>query len=211
MRYPGNIVRLQADIKRIKEAADKMRHLLDDLLELSRIGRLMNPPRQVPFADIVAEALVLVSGQLRERGVAVEVAPNLPTIYGDRVRLVELLQNLIDNAAKFMGDQPQPQIAIGARQQGVEPVFYVQDNGIGIDPQYQQKIFGLFEKLNPAAAGTGIGLALVKRIVEVHGGQVWAESTGDGLARRSALPFLMRRGSEGRSNVTLFQAVMLDA
>jgi PAS domain S-box-containing protein len=176
----GNIVRLQADIQRIKEAADKMRHLLDDLLELSRIGRLMNPPRQVPFAEIVAEALALVGGQLGARGVAVDVAPDLPSVYGDRVRLVELLQNLIDNAAKFMGDQLQPRIVIGVREQVAERVFFVQDNGIGIVPAYQQKIFGLFEKLDAAAVGTGIGLALVKRIVEVHGGRIWAESQGDG-------------------------------
>ena len=176
----GNIVRLQADIRRIKEAADKMRHLLDDLLELSRIGRLMQPPRQLPFAEIVAEALALVGGQLNERGVVVEVAPDLPNAYGDRVRLVELMQNLLDNAAKFMGDQPQPCIAVGVREQGAERVFYVQDNGIGIDPKYQQKVFGLFEKLDPAAAGTGIGLALVKRIVEVHGGRIWVELAGAG-------------------------------
>lgn len=176
----GNTVRLQSDIQRIKEAADKMRHLLDDLLELSRIGRLMNPARQVPFAEIVADALALVGGQLSERGVAIEVAPELPSAYGDRARLVELLQNLIDNAAKFMGDQPQPRIAIGVREQGEERIFYVQDNGIGIDPKYQQKIFGLFEKLDPEASGTGIGLALVKRIAEVHGGRIWVESEGVG-------------------------------
>jgi PAS domain S-box-containing protein len=176
----GNVVRLQSDIQRIKDAADKMRRLLDDLLELSRIGRLMNPPRLVPYAEIVAEALSLVGGRLSERGVAVEVAAELPNIYGDRLRLVEVLQNLLDNACKFMGDQPQPRIAIGVCQQGLEQVFYVRDNGIGIDARYQQQVFGLFEKLEASGDGTGIGLALVKRIVEVHGGRVWVESQGAG-------------------------------
>ena len=176
----GNTARLQSDIQRIKEAAIKMRRLLDDLLELSRIGRLMNPPQQIAYAEIVAEALSLVGGRLSERGIAVEVAADLPQVYGDRLRLVEVLQNLLDNASKFMGDQPQPRIAIGVCQQGLEQAFYVQDNGIGIDPRYHQQVFGLFEKLEAVGDGTGIGLALVKRIVEVHGGRVWIESQGAG-------------------------------
>ncbi|MFN2109074.1 MAG: sensor histidine kinase, partial [Anaerolineae bacterium] len=80
------------------------------------------------------------------------------------------------NACKFMGNQPSPQIEIGAWQDAGEMVFYVRDNGIGIDPQYHDKVFGLFEKLDPKSEGTGIGLALVKRIVETHGGRIWMES-----------------------------------
>jgi signal transduction histidine kinase len=102
---------------------------------------------------------------------------NLPTIFGDRQRIHEVLQNLIDNAAKFMGDQPSPRIDIG--QQGElqgKPVFFVRDNGIGISPQYKDRIFGLFDKLDGQTEGTGVGLALVKRIVEFHGGRVWVES-----------------------------------
>jgi signal transduction histidine kinase len=79
-----------------------------------------------------------------------------------------------------MGDQPNPQIEIGVRNQSGEPIIFVKDNGIGIEPQYQTKIFGLFEKLDPTVEGTGIGLALVKRIVETHGGKVWVESEGLG-------------------------------
>jgi signal transduction histidine kinase len=176
----GNVGRLQADIQRIKDAADKMRNLLDDLLELSRIGRLMNPPRQVAYTEIVAEALALVGGRMSDRGVSVDVAPELPAVYGDRARLVEVLQNLLDNACKFMGDQPRPRIEIGHCTQGAERVFYVRDNGIGIDPRYHRQVFGLFEKLESTGEGTGIGLALVKRIIEVHGGRVWVESEGAG-------------------------------
>jgi len=103
----------------------------------------------------------------------------LPSVYGDRLRIVEVVQNLVENAAKFMGDQPKPRIRIGARF-GDEPVLLVQDNGIGIEPRHQDRIFGLFQKLDPEAEGTGVGLALVKRIVEVHGGRVWVESAGRG-------------------------------
>ncbi len=176
----GRTDRVMADINRIKEAAHKMQRLLDELLELARVGRMMNQPQSLSFETIVHEALELVHGRLSERGVQVEVAQNLPTVYGDRTRLVEVMQNLVDNAAKYMGSQPQPRLEIGVQEQEGQPVFFVRDNGIGIEPQYHQKVFGLFDQLNPHSEGTGIGLALVKRIVEVHGGRIWVESAGIG-------------------------------
>jgi signal transduction histidine kinase len=88
------------------------------------------------------------------------------------------MQNLIDNAAKFMGDQPEPRIEIGANKESQGYAFFVRDNGVGIEWKHQSKIFGLFDKLDPHSEGTGIGLALVKRIVEVHGGRIWVESKG---------------------------------
>lgn len=176
----GNIERLQNDIGRIHAATDKMQLLLDDLLELSRIGRLVNPSETIAFRSIVDEALDLVQGRIAAVGVAVVVAPDLPLVYGDRARLTEVLQNLLENAARFMGAQPDPCIEIGVRRQNGEQVLYVRDNGIGIEPRYQQRVFGLFEKLDAQSEGTGIGLALVKRIIEVHGGRIWVESAGPG-------------------------------
>jgi signal transduction histidine kinase len=176
----GNVERLQADIARITDATDTMQDLLNDLLELSRIGRLMNPPEAAPFEAIVREALKRVEGRLTACEVQVEIAPGLPMISGDQPRLVEVVQNLVDNAIKFMGNQPKPQIKIGVKQQGDETLFFVADNGIGIVPQYHEKIFGLFERLDPMIEGTGVGLALVKRIIEVHGGRIWVESEGQG-------------------------------
>ena len=87
---------------------------------------------------------------------------------------------LIENAARFMGDQAAPRIEIGTRRDSEETVCFVRDNGIGIDPRYFQKVFGLVERLDAATEGTGVGLALVKRIVEIHGGRVWVESEGVG-------------------------------
>jgi len=100
-------------------------------------------------------------------------------VTGDRQRLVEVLQNLLDNAAKFMGHQPDPRIEIGQRGEDAEHgkiIFYVKDNGIGIAPEHHERIFGLFNQLDPKMGGTGVGLALVKRIVEFHGGRIWVES-----------------------------------
>ncbi len=174
----GDTGRTQADIERIAQATEKMDRLLQELLELSRIGRVMNPPESVSFSAVVEEACELQQGIIQARGVAVEVAPDLPEVRGDRIRLAEVVQNLIHNACRFMGDQAEPRVTVG--QQGRDPegkvILFVRDNGIGIDPKHHERVFGLFEKLDAGSEGTGIGLALVKRIVEVHGGRVWVES-----------------------------------
>jgi len=176
----GNIERLNKDISRISSAASKMRQLLDELLELSRVGRLDNPYIDVTFADLANEAVELVAGQISATGVNVKITPDLPSVYGDRQRLLEVVQNLVDNAVKFMGNQTKPEVEIGVRREDGENVFYIKDNGTGIDPKYQDRVFGLFDQLNPGIEGSGIGLALVKRIIETHGGLIWVESEGLG-------------------------------
>ncbi len=177
----GNTNRLKENLGHIRLAADKMRQLLNDLLELSRAGQLTAPPQAIPLNQLVAEALALLAGPINLRGVQVQVAPALPTITGDRPRLLQVFQNLIENAIKFMGHQPNPIIKIGGRNHGDYALCYIQDNGIGIDPLYHQRIFNVFDRLTTETEGTGIGLSLVKRIVEVHHGQVWVESAGAGL------------------------------
>ncbi|NWF65006.1 MAG: PAS domain S-box protein [Chloroflexi bacterium] len=171
----GNISRLRGDIKRIADATEKMQTLLNELLELSRIGRLVNPAAQVPFNAIVEEAISIVQGRLQNANIQVNIQSAMPSVYVDRPRMVEALQNLIDNAAKFV--KTDPRIEVG--QQGLDgemPIFYVRDNGIGIDPIHHERIFGLFNKLDADSEGTGVGLALVKRIIEVHKGRIWVQS-----------------------------------
>jgi len=176
----GNVERLTADIARISDAVAKMQRLLNELLELSRIGRVVNPPQAVPFGLLAREAEALVAGRIAERGVEVRIEEGLPPVWGDRARLLEVVQNLIDNAVKFMGDQERPLVEIGLRQDSPERVFFVSDNGVGIDPAFRDRVFGLFEKLDPDSEGTGVGLALVRRIVALHGGRVWVESGKNG-------------------------------
>jgi PAS domain S-box-containing protein len=189
----GNIERLKKDTQRIQEAVNKMHALLTELLELSRIGRMMNPPVIVPFDDLIKDALDAVHGQLEERRVTVQSQPNLPPVQGDRQRLTEVLQNLIDNAAKYMGEQPDPRIEIGQKgEEDGRPIFFVKDNGIGIAPEYHERIFGLFNKLDALSDGTGVGLALVKRIIEFHGGRIWVESE---LEKGSTFYFTLPRES----------------
>jgi signal transduction histidine kinase len=170
--------RFNEDVARIASAVDKMQTLLNELLELSRIGRIVNPPQEVPFDAIVWEALSLLSGPLDAAQIRLKVAAEFPVVRVDRTRIVEVIQNLVNNAVKFMGDQAEPLIEIGVQGTDTDgkPIFYVRDNGIGIEPQYHERIFGLFNRLDPTIEGTGIGLTLVKRIIETHGGRIWVES-----------------------------------
>jgi signal transduction histidine kinase len=185
----GDLQKFNNDVQRIREAAEKMQNLLNDLLELSRVGHLMNSPEKVGFGEIVQEALSLVDIRLDEKKIKVIVQEDLPAVYVDRARLVEVVQNLLDNAAKFMGEQPEPQIEIGANRENNQLVFHVKDNGIGIDSMHHERVFGLFNKLDSHSEGTGIGLALVKRTIEVHGGSIWIDSSaGKGATFYFTLP-----------------------
>jgi len=134
----------------------------------------------VPLGELAHEAVELVKGRIESRGIAVDISPGLPVVRADRPRLLQVLQNLVENAVKFAGEGPAPRLEIAARQDGGETVFFVRDNGRGIEPRFLERVFDLFEKMDPAAEGTGVGLALVRRIVEAHGGRAWAESDGPG-------------------------------
>jgi len=172
----GYFDKVSRALNRIRDATKKMQRLLDELLELSRIGRIVNSPKDVPFGELVKETLELVEGQLRERHIQVRVEAKFPIVHVDRVRMIEVIQNLIVNAVKFMGEQTSPVIEIGSRVEDGKTVFFVKDNGMGIAPEFHERIFGLFNKLDSLTDGTGIGLALVKRIIEVHGGKIWVQS-----------------------------------
>ena len=176
----GNIDQLKQDIAHISNATVQMRILLDELLELSRIGRVTNPSEPIPLNELITEVIMMAPGLIEVENVEIIVEPDLPTVYGDRRRLFEVMQNLIDNAVKFTGKQPNPRIEIGATSQETEILCFVRDNGVGIKPQYHETVFGLFDRLDPSIEGTGIGLALVKQIIEVHNGKIWVESAGDG-------------------------------
>jgi PAS domain S-box-containing protein len=197
----GRFERCDSSVERIDNAARHMMGLLNDLLELSRIGRMINPSQSVPFGQLASEVMELLTGTLTERGARVLVQPDLPTVHGDLPRLREVLQNLVENACKFTDRQTDPCIEIGCEGPDAEsgqPIFFVRDNGLGFDPSYGERIFGLFDQLDPSRGGTGIGLALVKRIVAQHGGRVWAEShgVGTGATFRFTLPTAARNAPE---------------
>ena len=174
----GNMEKIKSGINRITAAATKMQTLLNDLLELSRVGRIMNKPEDIPFNEIVNEAVDHVHGQLEKLDAIIESQSEYPVVHGDKVRLVEVVQNLIENALKYSTPNTKPHIEISTNEYDSNgyPIFFVRDNGIGIEEQYHENIFGLFNKLDAQSEGTGIGLSLVKRIIEVHNGRIWVRS-----------------------------------
>ncbi|MBK8822719.1 MAG: PAS domain-containing protein [Anaerolineales bacterium] len=196
----GDMIRFDNDLARVINATDKMQNLLSDLLELSRVGRIINPLENIEFSEIIKETLSLVLNPLMLDAIQVEILDPLPIVCCDRARIVEVLQNLVTNAVKFMGEQSAPHIQIGAAgfdNNSGYPILFVKDNGVGIEAQYHERVFGLFNRLSSDNEGTGIGLAIVKRIIEVHGGRIWLESAGrnKGSTFYFTLPF-----AEGERN-----------
>ncbi len=188
----GNTERAAVDAERIEAAGSSMYRLLNDVLELSRVGRVVNPPEEVPLATLAREVMEPLESRLSAGGVTITIADDLPTLHGDHKRLHEVLQILVENAIKYMGQQPEPRVEIDARQDGDETVCHVRDNGIGIEPKYQERIFDLFDQLDQGIDGSGIGLALAKRIVEIHGGRMWCKS--DGMGHGSTFCFTIPAG-----------------
>lgn len=194
--------RIERDMRAIGGAADRMSHLLQQLLELSRAGKIADLTERINLNELADEVVQHLAVRIASAGGTVQILAGLPTVVGDRVRLREVLQNLIENSLKF---QQQPglgvHIEIGAERRDGEQVCFVADNGIGIEPEYHDKVFGLFERLSVEHEGTGVGLALVKRIIEVHGGRIWVESAGTGQGCRFCFTFGTEVGSAAPADI----------
>ncbi len=167
-------------LRMVEENATRMENLLGALRQYLQIAESQNPVlAQVDCEAVLAAALQNLSGAIHESRAAITHDP-LPTVYCAEVVLLQLFQNLISNAIKYRDEDP-PRIHVSAASSGPEWVFSVRDNGIGIEPQYLEYVFGVFKRLQPHRyAGTGIGLALCKAAVERIGGRIWAESEGRG-------------------------------
>jgi PAS domain S-box-containing protein len=171
------------------DGAERMKRMITDLLDYSRVGIAGKPVDEVPAQEILEEALENLAAAIRESGARVSADP-LPALWVDRAQFVRLFQNLIGDAIKFRGEAT-PRIHVGVLPQGGAWQFSFSDNGIGIEPQYLERIFGLFQRLHERSAfpGTGMGLALCRKIVEQHGGRMWAESTpGEGTTFHFTVP-----------------------
>ncbi len=176
-RYKGRLDG-EADelITHIVEGATRMRALILDLLSYSRVGTRGSDLKPVDSAAALEKALSYLQAAINECGATV-TADELPTVTADPVQLTQLFQNLVGNALKYRGPQA-PVVHVAFRRHGADCEFAVSDNGIGIEPQYFERIFLIFQRLHTRAeySGTGIGLALCRKIVERHGGRIWLES-----------------------------------
>jgi len=172
------------------DGAKRMQQLINDLLAFSRVGRTTDSFVEVSLGELFGQATQTLSLTIESLQAEVTAADNLPTVRGDPVLLTQLLVNLIGNALKFRGDEP-PTVRVGAKEGPDEWEISCADNGIGIDPEYAEKIFVIFQRLHGREVyeGTGIGLALCRKIVEFHGGRIWLDADArPGTTFRFTLP-----------------------
>ena len=167
-------------IYRIRNAVTKMKTMMDDLLELSKIGLLVNEPVEINVWQLWREAVSLVPVINQDKDINIVIDESMPKVFGDKQRLLDAFVNLLSNAVKYSKKTGCLEIKISADCDETNTIFYIRDNGIGIDPKYTQRIFNMFERLSTDTEGTGIGLALVKRIIEIHNGRIWVDSKGEG-------------------------------
>ena len=187
--------KLDADAKEFigyaVDGAKRMQALINDLLAFSRVGRVERPRELVDLDELVAQATSVLSLAVEETGATIEVSGDLPEVYGERTLLGLVLQNLISNAIKFHGDEP-PVVRVSARPDGERWELSVADNGIGIEAEYADRIFVIFQRLHArdVYAGTGIGLTMCRKVIEYHGGEIWLapSQNGAGSTFRFTLP-----------------------
>jgi light-regulated signal transduction histidine kinase (bacteriophytochrome) len=175
------------------DGANRLSQLINDLLSFSRVSTRGKPPEPVDCSAVLGQVRANLAALFEETH-ALMTNDELPTVMADAGQLTQVFQNLVGNAIKFRGAEP-PRVHVSAMQEGDEWIFTVRDNGIGIDPQYHERIFVLFQRLNPRHEypGTGIGLAIAKRIVERHGGRIWVESEpGKGSTFYFSIPIKRR-------------------
>jgi light-regulated signal transduction histidine kinase (bacteriophytochrome) len=152
-----------------------MGRLIDDLLAFSRLGQQMPARRSVDTTQLARETVAELTREFPSAHISIA---RLPSVIADRALLKQVWSNLISNALKYSGKHERPQIEIGARQEPAEDIFWVRDNGVGFDMRYASKLFGVFQRLHRDSdfPGTGVGLAIVQRVITRHGGRVWAEA-----------------------------------
>lgn len=175
---------LRSWLSHAANGARNMDRLICDLLEYSRTGRDGGDWETVALAELLPDVLLILSAGIADAGATVELAGHLPTVLGNRSELTRLFQNLINNAVKYRHPERSPVIGIGYRQDGPNSVVWVRDNGTGIPAKQRDRVFAIFQRLVPKdeIEGTGIGLAVCKKIVEHHGGRIWIEDTPGGGA-----------------------------
>jgi signal transduction histidine kinase len=167
-------------VSEINGAAAKMILLLNHLLALSRVGQADTAFTTVDLNDLFAEVSHEMEAVIQQRGVELQIEKTLPQVQGDAILLRQVVQNLLENALRYMGEQAHPVINIGVAETAHGRALYVQDNGQGIAPEYLDQVFGLFKRLSAKTEGTGVGLTIVRKIVRFHHGEIWAESAGEG-------------------------------
>ncbi len=171
----------------IKDGAENCRRLVSDLLQLSRVGRDQKS-KWVESSDLISQALLNLEFRIAESRATVTVSGNLPLVYVDPMMFVLLVQNLVSNSIKFHNGSD-PDVTIGCEEDDISWHFTVSDNGIGLDPQYAELVFAVFKRIERSRPGTGIGLAICRKVIELHRGKIWLVSNlGHGATVHFVIP-----------------------
>ncbi|MDD5094508.1 MAG: PAS domain S-box protein [Dehalococcoidia bacterium] len=181
---------VQEDIRLLESGVRKMQGFLNSTLEYSRSGQMIKPTANVSFGKIVDDVIAEINGQISSIGATFSLANKFPKVHADRNRIIQVLTNLVQNSIKYRDKTVPLKIEIGHYLSKNGPVFFVRDNGIGIDASEAKKVFGLFYRGTAEGEGSGIGLAVVKKIIEAHGGRIWIQEgqSGKGTTMCFTLP-----------------------
>ncbi|MDX2199001.1 MAG: PAS domain S-box protein [Phycisphaerae bacterium] len=167
-------------LQRIERAAERMAGLIDHLLEVSRIGRTPNRPALFESKALARELQADLSDELARAQITLEIEDAMPTVFADPTRLRQMLENLVSNAAKYGCPKLPAKIVVGGEETDAEVCLYVRDFGPGVPEQFREKVFQLFQRLGHAGPGAGVGLAIVRRMMQAHNGRAWIEATPTG-------------------------------
>ncbi|MEP2278879.1 two-component regulator propeller domain-containing protein [Maribacter sp.] len=186
----ANLIPLEMDLKENPDIAEylnlinisctNMNELISDITEIARLGKIENKNELLHTNEILELSKNLIKSQLTNKNIDLSIAENLPDIFGDRNRIIQVFGNFLDNAIKYMGEQPNPKIIVDFEEDGEENIFFVRDNGLGMDEPALKKLFTPFVRFHDKIKGTGLGLYMVKKIALSHGGNIIAESEGKG-------------------------------
>ena len=162
----------------IDVSCNNMNELISDITEIARLGKIENKNELLNTNEILNLSRNLIKSKLQKENIELTVAENLPEIFGDRNRMIQVFSNFLDNAIKYMGDQPNPKITVSFEDNGDNTIFLVSDNGSGMDEHALKKLFTPFERFHDNVKGTGLGLYMVKQIAISHDGTITATSKG---------------------------------
>lgn len=189
-------------VERLEQATDQLNQIIEDLLMLSRIGRKSLNLTNIDAHELVCELIDELDDRIAEAGARIDVSDHLPEVIADKTDLRRVFENLLTNALKYSRNSDDPNITIGGAKDSKEIRYFVRDRGPGIDPRFHERIFGLFQRLDSDQPGTGVGLASVAKILNLHGGRVWVESeVGRGATFWIAFPDRVQSRAEAGSQV----------
>jgi signal transduction histidine kinase len=190
-------------VERLEQATDQLNQIIEDLLMLSRIGRKSLNLTEVDVHELVCELVDEFEDRIAEAGAKIDLGDRLPKVVADESDARRVFENLLTNALKYSCNVEDPVISVGGMKSSHEIRYFVRDRGPGIDPRYHERIFGLFQRLDTGQPGTGVGLASVAKILDMHGGRVWVESEpGRGATFWVAFPEPARSGNGANTELS---------